>query len=609
MALNLSGLFRTNVSDTKTATPYPEIRGDGGGRRQTEGQVRNLEPGQTLRGEIVGRSGDDIQIRIAKDIILNARMEQELRAAIGENVTFEVRSNSSGLLSLRPLFQNMAQESTVSQALSEAGVEVNGKSMQMVSAMMEEGMPVDRESVQDMYRQVVSWPKADISALVQLNRLQIPVTAENLQQFTAYQNYEHQLVSAFSQAADEISQTVLELFSERGPKEGMALIDNLLTIFAGEGTKAQEEAGIAVRVVSEESLLQEGKEAAGADAPKVGAGTVTADTVPDGRAAISGAGADILLEDLELPKEGARPEDMAVAGKEQTAESGGKESVIEGSGRLFSPQEDTIPQEARARLAFLLQNAGGSPETAQRLLQGDIGKEALYRMVQEMSRDTQGSMQRQEAVRDLFVSKEFQNILKERIGNQWTLTTPESVEKESVSRLYERLNEQTRQLTQALSEAVKEDSPLFKSVQNIRENVDFMNQLNQMYTYVQLPLKFRGENAHGDLYVYTNKRNLAKKDGNVSAFLHLEMQHLGTVDVYVAMEQGRISTNFTLADEESLRLLEENIHILTKRLTDKGYRADAKLTLKEEPGNVMQEILETDKNACVISEQSFDVRA
>ena len=177
-----------------------------------------------------------------------------------------------------------------------------------------------------------------------------------------------------------------------------------------------------------------------------------------------------------------------------------------------------------------------------------------------------------------------------------------------MEKLYQRLNEQTRQLAQALA-GTKSDSSLYKSVQNIRENVDFMNQLNQMYAYVQLPLKFRGENAHGDLYVYTNKKNLARKDGNVSAFLHLDMEHLGMVDVYVAMEQGKINTNFYLADEKSLDLLEQNIDSLTQRLTEKGYRADAKLMLKEEAGNVMEEMIKSDKNISVISEVSFDVRA
>ena len=81
------------------------------------------------------------------------------------------------------------------------------------------------------------------------------------------------------------------------------------------------------------------------------------------------------------------------------------------------------------------------------------------------------------------------------------------------------------------------------------------------------------------------------------------------VDVYVAMEKGKISTRFQLEDEKSLELLEKNMDTLTRRLTEKGYRTDVKLTLKEVGGNVMEEILRADKNISMISELSFDVRA
>lgn len=49
------------------------------------------------------------------------------------------------------------------------------------------------------------------------------------------------------------------------------------------------------------------------------------------------------------------------------------------------------------------------------------------------------------------------------------------------------------------------------------QNVNFLNQMNQMYAYIQLPFKLSESNAHGELYVYSNKRNLAQKEGEVSA--------------------------------------------------------------------------------------------
>ncbi len=563
MALNLSGLFHTNVSDTRVDSSPPRAEtGASGGREQAAVQTGRLEPGQTVNGEIVGRSGDEIQIRIAKDVVLNARMEQAIQASVGQQVTFEVRSQSSGVFNLRPLFQNMSQESTALQALTQAGIEVNGKSMQMVFAMMSEGMSIGKESVQDMYQQVLDLPEADVTSIVQLNRLGIPVTFENLQQFAAYKNYEHQLLSSFSQVADGIPQAVTDIFATGLPEEGNAFISRLLTIFEGEGGEALAGEPEAVEnntaVLEDIVITQEGSEeneAASNVLNQMGEDhAVDAETVPAGQKMV------FLAEEQTGKEPVGSSTDQVVSG-----------DVTE-AGSLAEAEENAIPGEDRAKLAALVKNAGGSQETVRQLQQGQLGKDELYKIVSELSRHAQ-TPESQEAVKDLFVSKAFQKVFQEKIANQWTLTTPESVEKKEVAKLYERLNEQTRQLTQALSDAVKADSPLFKSVQNIRENVDFMNQMNQMYAYVQLPLKWKGENAHGDLYVYTNKKNLAGKDGNVSAFLHLDMQHLGMVDVYVAMERGKISTNFYLVDEKALELLEKNMDMLTKRLTEKGYQA------------------------------------
>lgn len=157
----------------------------------------------------------------------------------------------------------------------------------------------------------------------------------------------------------------------------------------------------------------------------------------------------------------------------------------------------------------------------------------------------------------LLGGKEFQALLKEQIGRQWMIEPQDVADKKQVEQLYERIREQTARLSQALEAAGKGDAPVARSVQNLQSNVDFMNQMNHLYTYVQLPLKMLGNNAHGDLYVYTNKKNLAARDGQVSALLHLDMEHLGPLDVYVTMKDKQVATNFTVADESVLDLIEK----------------------------------------------------
>lgn len=578
MALNLSGFFQPGISQTDGTYRVSQT---GTERALPVGEELHLSSGQVISGEITERNGEDVQIRLStSDAVLHARMEQEMAASVGEQVTFEVKKGGDGLVMLRPLFQNMAQESTALSALSQAGIEAGEKSLQMVFSMMQEGMSVSREALQGMYKQVAFLEAGEIPAAVQMSRLQIPITNENLQQFMAYQNYEHQLSSAVMQIADEIPASVEQLFASGETGEGTALIGKLLQIFEGkmpEEANVLTEAGELPAAVTEDiSILPESEKEVQTKESLEGN---QADTAID-----KGMVKKTVKQAVDLP-EGAQP--LEASSIEET--------------------EGNIPKADRIQLAKLAESAGAQPETINRLLSGEMDFQKLSELVRELAQQA-GAPLEQQAVKELFLSKAFQKIFRAQIGKQWTLTEPLQVEKQEVQRLYDRLNEQSRAITRALSEAVRGETQLGRSVSNLRENLDFMNQLNQLYQYVQLPLKLGGQQANGELYVYTNKKNLAKKNGNVSAFLHLDMEHLGAVDVYVAMQQNKIQTNFRLADEKSLLLLEKNMDLLTSRLQEKGYDTTSSVTLLEEPKSAMEKILETDRNISVIGRQSFDVR-
>lgn len=213
----------------------------------------------------------------------------------------------------------------------------------------------------------------------------------------------------------------------------------------------------------------------------------------------------------------------------------------------------------------------------------------------------------------LFGGREFEALLKAEVGRQWLIEPKDVADPHKVEQLYERIREQSMRLHEAMQTAGKADLPVARSVQNLQNNVDFMNQMNHMFTYIQLPLKLAGNNAHGDLYVYTNKKNLAAKDGNVSALLHLDMENLGPMDVYVTMQQNKVNTNFTLQDESAMDLIEQHISLLDERLTKRGYALKAQFKIKEEDeaqdGGIMQTILNQEKNISVLSRTSFDMRA
>ena len=134
---------------------------------------------------------------------------------------------------------------------------------------------------------------------------------------------------------------------------------------------------------------------------------------------------------------------------------------------------------------------------------------------------------------------------------------------------------------------------------------------NQMFQYVQLPLQMAGQNVHGDLFVYRNKHRKMSEDGSVSAVLHLDMENLGPLDVYVKMKDSKVSTNFYVADESILDLINDNIHILNERLEKRGYTMSVKMMLHDEMDGqdaAVDEMLDVMKTP-LLSTASFDARA
>ena len=100
---------------------------------------------------------------------------------------------------------------------------------------------------------------------------------------------------------------------------------------------------------------------------------------------------------------------------------------------------------------------------------------------------------------------------------------------------------------------------------------------------------------------YTNSPNRSHQE---------MMEYLGKMDVYVALEDTKVSTNFYLEKEEYLDFMEEHMDLLTARLNKRGYICDMKTTLRNsEEESMMQTIEKQMTNPMMLSMQAFDVRA
>lgn len=600
MSVNFSNLWNHTNLNNPSVTGTPEktaAETENIPKTPTAAEVREMPVGQTFSGEIVEIDGKEVRIMLDNDTYIQAKLERELNVSLGQSLIFEVKSNTGGNLALTPLFANLSQNPNIEKALNMANLPLNEKTQAMVASMMEEGMPIHKDALQAMYRQINSFPQSNVTALVEMTKLNLALTPENLEQFTNYKNFEHQLTEGIGEILEELPGTVLDMVKAGNLQDASKFLEDIIKLFTKEelpenGDMQQGHTG--TQGLSPSESMQAGQETV--QDVKQQVNLKEAEMAGIKSEVKNAADAKIIFSDI--PK--AQTEEAAAK------RSGAPETML-GEAQKDMSASDTAANSAMKRLLPLLEQAGVPEKLLQEVREGRAQLPQLLRAV--AAAFTENSAVKPEVFEQLLSSGGFKSLLKTQ-GEKQLLLKPEQIGQEKkVDEYYQRLNELVNKLSQSAENSLKDSQPLMKSVTNLQNNVDFMNQLNQTFTYIQLPLKMNQNQANGDLYVFTNKKNLAKKDGNLSAFLHLDMQSLGAVDVYVTMKMEKLSTKFYLEREELMDFMEENIHFLNERLENKGYSVNSQVLKREKDVNVMEEMLNKESNIPLLSKYSFDVRA
>lgn len=110
-------------------------------------------------------------------------------------------------------------------------------------------------------------------------------------------------------------------------------------------------------------------------------------------------------------------------------------------------------------------------------------------------------------------------------------------------------------------------------VENLQEDIRFMNELYRHSTYLQLPLNLPGGPAGGELYVLKKgggKRRIDPK--NTTVFISLDTQNLGRFESLVTINKGNITLNVRFDREASIEYFKDNFKELYGRLNKLGYR-------------------------------------
>lgn len=594
------------------------------GMQKVVSTLEELSSGSVFEGTVSSVKNGKVTLALSDGQTITARLSGKVPLSQGTPMFFQVKSNDGATIEIKPYTgAGSGGNPILTNALTEGTVPVTERNLAMVDAMMKEQMPIDKQSLLNMARIANMNPGVDITTVVNMTKLGIPVSPEMAAQFENYMTDEHAILQEMDQAMNELAD--LAGSHDLTPDQAVQMNQKILSILLPEQTVAGESVNTEGQIETGGQTMAEGQIVTGGQITAEGQIVTGGQTTSEGQILTDGRlGAEEQTVNGEQTttagqaiQEGTGGQALGDVLSEQQFSSLGKllqniPSLVESTKLFPEAMEqdifiDTLEDESVAQ-NLMTEGAAWEAADGKTALDKNLTVSDFLRTVSQILSENNGMAS--QSIQKLFGSDAYKSLLRNVMEQQW-LIQPEALKQEKkISQLYEKLEQQMKQVEDALKEAGVTKTRFPDTATEVRGNIEFMNQLNQAYTYVQVPLKLSGQNANGELYVYTNKKNLRDPDAELSAFLHLDLEHLGSTDVSVKMQHRNVKTNFYLADDASYDLVEKYLPVLEQKLKDKGYQCTITMTKEEKKVSFGDDFLRKDMpQTGTLHRYSFDVRA
>lgn len=546
--------------------------------------LNEMSKGMMFEGTVSSVRGNQVKLALSNGQQILARLAGKFSFEQGQSVFFQVKNNDGGTIEIKPYtVDGEGANLTLMDALKAAGLSVDGINLSMVNKMMEEHMPIDKTSLNQMYQLVQDNKDINVTTLVELKRLGIEINQVNAAQFENYANDKQAITIAMDSLIDELPNALSaeDLSMYKLVTQARDIL-NIVTEGLPEEAFISSEAS---DMSQYETIMRDNQ-----SAPVVKKHFNIAELF-ESLNSVSGESQDI---HTTQKINNAPATDTILLQENET-----KSNTI---GFLLS---DKQIEELNEQVRMLLPNL---QENNISLYSEDSSVVGILNDIKSMLENTPANA---DTLRHLFSGEAFKLMLKEALEQQWMIK-PGGLEKnpKKLDGLYDKIEKQITNMEIILKTSGVVNPKAEALADNIRGNIEFMNQINEAYTYVQVPLKMNEKNASGQLYVYTNKKSMSNPDKELSAFLHLDLEHLGGTDVSIKMLHRKVTTNFYLDSDESYALVKQFLPVLEKRLQDKGYNCELNVNSGSKQMNFVAGFLKKDLPPTgQVHRYSFDIRA
>ncbi len=617
--------------------------------------VSRLKPGDNIRVQLLENSGKELTLKLSDGTVLSAAADGTIEAAEGEFVTLTFKGTIDGKpafeITEKPLpLQGDKMLENVKNQLEALKLPLSEQNIRIALALTEQNVSLSAENMAKMAGLLKgnSELKVDTAAFLTASRLsEDAVSMDKLKS----------LLAGRLKLGEDISRLVKLLDTYVGETSGKTsqvpeldkLVQKITARLAGDGGMAGSLPGSApdgsatlrnnsssfVNVTGREGVaevLQDNRSGSAGSAQSAEAlqgetGGVTAKnaqtTIQASQTAqtAQNANTEKSVQSMQPPKP-AQPTVLSSAEQTQQTAQVNKSSP-DTAMPAANTEKSNIPQSASnmsgsSPIALLVNQEVINNQSATLLgmLKGDAptGK-SDFTLLNSFERELVALMEAgrlsAEEMNTAVLLNQEKRVFAAAVRGLANLHIKISEASEEINpvRLYKELDS----LLHILKNGLTQLPPLVREaaaavVGNLESNINFINQLNNYSSYVQLPLSIFNRNTTGELYMLKKGSKNKKLDPeNMTVLISLDTDNLGRVDTLLSVNRNNISTNFRLENSEVFPLLRDGHKLLYNSLLEKGFRlVDYTYRLMDEPISIVNFEAEA-KKEFLKSSSSIDI--
>lgn len=551
----------------------------------------------------------------------------------------------------------------IHKALNASGLSASDRNVAILQELINYQMPVDKNTILQFIKLAAAYPDVDPATLVLMYKNKLPINVNSIAQFEAYQRGMHQILTqlkslidhiyndldAFSSDTDESkpgtslsgdyngsvtsgndslnnTKTANDAFNNTGQSinsfvEAGSYNDNLNDIGLSKGNpndtglsnNSLNDVGLSNDKtydvgLSNDNLYENGLSYDNLSSKSLENGDINKDKaislyhdllalISDKEGGPKGLSPDTALEYIFSNEELTKLGDILLPDIREGSLYN-KEEIINISKQL---SDGSMTLESLFRLVNDLFSKDSLPSFSENPLLPLHMLEAFLSMSSQQSSDDNKKLIR------LLKSDVLRETISKVFHQRWTLSPEELPQENKVRDFYKRLDKDMEYLNK-LSDNFKMTRDVSLSINKLQDNLQFMKDLNELFIYLQLPIRLPEQDTHGDLYVFTRKKHRHHDNENLNVLLHLDMTHLGPVDIHLSMMNRQVNAVFYL-NETSEKVIARHLHELTDMLNDKGFQLQVRTQVSESKPDFINDILQHDAPSSNTHRYSFDIKA